>query len=94
MEAASVPVQGTAFATKGNQKKDGAKKAAASGKYLKAPEWNALSSEEQAKIIKACKKAKANEDDDKSTSSSSKSIKLLSKTIKSLEKATESLRSQ
>ena len=86
LEASTIPAQGIAFATKGSQKKDGTKKTAASSKYLKASEWNALSLEEQAKIIEARKKSKVNEDDAKSMSSS-RSIKSLSKTIKSLERS-------
>ncbi len=67
----TVPAQGTAFATKGNEtkKKSGNKGAAAGGKYLKAAEWNALSSDEQQKIIESWSKSKG-DDDDKSTSSS------------------------
>jgi hypothetical protein len=70
---------------KGNKKK-GSTKAAVSGEYLKSAEWNALSAEEQVKVIEARKKSKANDDDNKSTSSS-KSIKSLSKMLKSLEKS-------
>ena len=85
LDTPTVPAQGTAFATKGSEaKKKGTKKsAAAGGKYLKAAEWNALSSDEQQKIIESRSKSKG-DDDDKSTSSS-KSIKSLSKTLKSLE---------
>jgi len=85
------PAQGTAFATKGSEtKKKSSKGAAAGGKYLKAAEWNALSSEEQQKIIESRSKSKG-DDDDKSTSSS-KSIKSLSKTLKSLEKSNRKLK--
>ena len=81
------PAQRTAFVTgaEGNEKKGGTK-AAATGEYLKSAAWNVLSGEEQAKVIEAKKKSKANEDDDKSTFSS-KSIKSLSKMLKSLKKA-------
>ena len=53
IDAPSVPAQGTAFATKGKDAKNKArdKKDAAGGKFLKAAEWNALSPEEQEKII-------------------------------------------
>ena len=87
----TVPAQGTAFATKGSEtKKKSSKGAAAGGKYLKAAEWNALSSDEQQKIIESRSKSKG-DDDDKSTSSS-KSIKSLSKTLKSLEKSNRKLK--
>ena len=81
------PAHGTAFVTgaEGNEKKGGTK-AAATGEYLKSAAWNVLSGEEQAKVIEAKKKSKANEDDDKSTFSS-KSIKSLSKMLKSLKKS-------
>jgi hypothetical protein len=93
LDAPTVPAQGTAFATKGNatKKKAGEKSAAAGGKYLKAAEWNALSSEEQEKIIEAWKKSRVTDDDEKSTASS-KSIKSLSKTLKSLEKGNRQLK--
>ncbi len=91
----TVPAQGTAFAIKGMEakKKAGHKRDAAGGKFLKAAEWNALSPEEQEKIIQARKKARAkgNDDDDKSTMSN-KSMRSLSKTIKSLEKSNHKLR--
>jgi hypothetical protein len=80
LDTPTVPAQGTAFATKGSEtKKKSSKGAAAGGKYLKAAEWNALSSDEQQKIIESRSKSKG-DDDDKSTSSS-KSIKSLSKTL-------------
>jgi hypothetical protein len=92
LDAPTIPAQGTAFVTgaKGNKKK-GSTKAAVSGEYLKSAEWNALSEEEKAKVIEARKRSKANEDDNKSTSSS-KSIKSLSKTLKSLEKSNRKLK--
>ena len=92
LDTPTVPAQGTAFATKGSEsKKKGTNKSAASGgKYLKAAEWNALSSDEQQKIIESRNKSKG-DDDDKSTSSS-KSIKSLSKTLKSLEKSNRKLK--
>ena len=92
LDTPTVPAQGTAFATKGTatKKKGSDKGAAAGGKYLKAAEWNALSSEEQEKIIEARRKSKGDVDD-KSTSSS-KSIKSLSKTLKSLEKSNHKLK--
>ncbi len=82
LDAPTIPAQGTAFVTgaKGNKKK-GSTKAAFSGEYLKSAEWNALSAEKQVKVIEARKKSKANDDDNKSTSSS-KSIKSLSKMLK------------
>ena len=85
----TVPAQGTAFATKGNEtkKKSGNKDAAAGGKYLKAAEWNALSSDEQQKIIESRSKSKG-DDDDKSTSSS----KLMSLSLNSLEKSNRKLK--
>jgi hypothetical protein len=88
----TVPAQGTAFATKGSEtKKKGSNKAAAAGgKYLKTAEWNALSSDEQQKIIESRSKSKGN-DDDKSTSSRNL-IKSLSKTLKSLEKSNRRLK--
>ena len=76
----------------GNEKKGGTK-AAATGEYLKSAAWNVLSGEEQAKVIEAKKKSKANEDDDKSTFSS-KSIKSLSKMLKSLKKSNCKLKNQ
>ena len=95
MDSPTVPAQGTAFATKAKdaKKKAGDKRDAAGGKYLKAAEWNALSPEEQEKIIETRKRAnrRANhksDDDDKSV----KSMKSLSKTIKSLEKSNNKLR--
>jgi hypothetical protein len=98
IDAPSVPAQGTAFATKGKDAKNmaGDKRDAAGGKFLKAAEWNALSPEEQEKIIEARKKTKRranhkSDDDDKSTMSH-KSMKSLSKTIKSLEKSNKKLR--
>jgi hypothetical protein len=68
LDTSTIPAQGTAFVTgaKGNKKKGVDKQAAVSDKYLKAPEWNALSPEAQAKIIEARAKSKANYDDDKS----------------------------
>ncbi len=71
IDAPTVPAQGTAFATKAKdaKKKGGDKRDAAGGKFLKAAEWNALSPEEQEKIIEARKRAKAkakSDDDDKS----------------------------
>ncbi len=94
MDTPTIPVQGTAFVTcaKGNKKK-GSTKAPATGEYLKSAEWNALSAKEQAKVIEARKKSKANDDDDKSTSSS-KPIKSLSKMLKSLEKSNRKLNKQ
>jgi hypothetical protein len=95
LDAPIIPEQGTAFVTgaKGNKKKGG-DKAAVTDKYLKASEWNALSSESQTRIIEARKKYKANDDDDKSTKStaSSRSIKSLSKMLKSLEKGNQKLK--
>jgi hypothetical protein len=92
LDAPTIPAQGTAFATgsKGNKKK-GSTRAAASGEYLKSAEWNALSAEEQVKVIEARKKSNANDNDNKSTLSS-KSIKSLSKTLKSLEKSNRKLK--
>ncbi len=92
MDTPTVPAQGKAFATKGSETKKtkSSKGAAAGGKYLKAAEWNALSSDEQQKIIKSRSKSKG-DDDDKSTSSS-KSIKSLSKILKSLEKSNRKLK--
>ncbi len=92
LDTPTVPTQGTAFATKGTatKKKGIDKDAAAGGKYLKAAEWKALSSEEQEKIIEARRKSKG-DDEDKSTSDS-KSIKSLSKTLKSLEKSNRKLK--
>jgi len=92
LDTPTVPAQGTAFATKGSETKKtkSSKGAAAGGKYLKAAEWNALSSDEQQKIIESRSKSKG-DDDDKSTSSS-KSIKSLSKTLKSLEKSNRKLK--
>lgn len=59
MDSPTVPAQGTAFATKAKdaKKKAGDKRDAAGGKYLKAAEWNALSPEEQEKIIETRKRA-------------------------------------
>jgi hypothetical protein len=81
-----VPVvasQGTAFVTGG---KGGNDKGA--NKYLPDNEWNELSAEAKAKIIKAHKKCVLEklEEDDKSVSSSksAKSTKSLLKTIKAL----------
>ncbi len=55
LDTPTIPAQGTAFTTKGNatKQKGGDKGDAAGGKYLKAAEWDALSSEEQEKIIEA-----------------------------------------
>jgi hypothetical protein len=88
----TVPAQGTAFATKGSEtKKESSNKGAATGgKYLKAAEWNALSSDKQQKIIESRSKSKG-DDDDKLTSSS-KSIKSLSKTLKLFEKSNRKLK--
>jgi hypothetical protein len=93
LDAPTIPAQETAFATKGTptKKKGGDKSAAAGGKYLKAAEWNALSPEEQEKIIEARKKSRANDDDEKSTASS-KLIKSLSKMLKLLEKSNRKLK--
>ncbi len=87
LDAPTIPAQGTTFVTgaKGDKKK-GSTKAAVSGEYLKSAEWNAPSAEEQAKVIEARKKSKANDNNNESTSSS-KSIKSLSKMLKSLEKS-------
>ncbi len=59
LDTPTIPAQGTSFATKGatTKKKGSDKGAAAGGKYLKAAEWNALSSEEQEKIIEAERKS-------------------------------------
>ncbi len=58
LDTPTVPAQGTAFTTKGSEtKKKGSKGAAAGGKYLKAAEWNALSSDEQQKIIESRSKS-------------------------------------
>jgi hypothetical protein len=86
LDAQVIPTQGTAFVT-GNQ---GGKKMgkAATKKYLKDADWNALSPEAQSKIIKTRKKGKDNDEDDKSSAStkSAKIIKSLSKIMNSLEK--------
>jgi hypothetical protein len=96
IDAPTVPAQGTAFTTKAKdaKKQGGDKRDAAGGKFLKATEWNALSPEEQEKIIEARKraKAKAKSDDDHKSGLSNKSMKSLSKTIKSLEKSNRKLR--
>jgi hypothetical protein len=89
VEAPAVTSQGTAFVTDGKKGK---------GAYKRLPddEWNALSNEEKAKFIKACKKGGSEkpDGDDKSISSSKsvKSTKSLSKTIKALEKENKKLK--
>ena len=60
LDTPTVPAQGTAFATKGSETKS-SKGAAAGGKYLKAAEWNALSSDEQQKIIESRSKSKGDD---------------------------------
>jgi hypothetical protein len=93
IDVSSVPAQGTAFATKAKdaKKKAGDKWDAAGGTFLKAAEWNALSSEEQEKIIEALERTNRrgnlkSDDDDKSTVAN-KSMKFLSKAIMSLEES-------
>ena len=97
IEPPTVLAQGTAFATKAKdaKKKAGDKRDAAADKFLKAAEWNALSLEEQEKIIESWKKTNRqtnhkSADDDKSIMSN-KSMKSLCKTIKSLEKTNKKL---
>ena len=91
VDAPAVASQGTAFVTDG---KGGKGKGA--NKYLPDDEWNELSTESKAKIIKACKKGGSEkpEGDDKSVSSSklAKSNKSLSTTIKTLEKENKKLK--
>jgi hypothetical protein len=91
MDTPIIPMQGTAFMTgaKGNKTKGSTK--AATGEYLKGTDWNALSKEKKAKVIEARKKSKANDNDNKSTSSN-KSTKSLSKALKSLEKSNRKLK--
>jgi hypothetical protein len=84
LDAPTLPAQGTAFVTGGNNNnKMGGDKGAESKEYIKASKWNELSPEAKMKIIEARKKSKARDDDNKSVAL----VKSLSKTIKSLEKS-------
>ena len=83
LDSPAIELQGTAFVTSGKRGKGKGVK-----NYLPDNEWNALSAQAKAKIIKACKKGgmAESEDDDKSVSSSksAKTTKPLSNTIKAL----------
>ncbi len=91
VESPAIASQGSAFVTDG---KGGKSKGA--GKFLPDNEWNELSAEARAKIIKACKKGGSEklEEDDKYVSSFklAKSTKSLLKTIKALEKENKKLK--
>ena len=67
---APVAAQGTAFATKGSQRRS---KKGSSKKYYSDAEWKALSPEAQTKIINDRKKAMDDTDDDKSAASAKSS---------------------
>jgi hypothetical protein len=92
LDDASVPAQGTAFATTSHKGKG--KKTSSRTKYINDSDWKAMSPEAQTKVINACKKAAEDDDSEKSPAStkSAKTMKSISKMMKSLEKDNHRLR--
>ncbi len=86
LDVALMPTQGVAFTTTSCKGKG--KKASSRTKYISNSNWKAINPEAQTKVIKACKKAAEDDDNEKSSASAkaAKMIKSISKTMKSLEK--------